>query len=401
MKRSFLLAGCVAASLSLFACGDDSSSAPNNVDRDTIESSNDNDDSSSSSVEESSSSEAPESSSSAPGVRAATMDDFSKHMVIKGLFGKDISFAAGSKHGTFSLWVPGDGYEDAWMVINTDFKDGVINVAGSTVSYATTESGAATDSLVRFAGSKDKLSFIVDEETEKLLCVYNGDTLDVETEKVKVKDKTITSGDSLAGKRLSCDRGDTTDVYSFYDGTYMLSHVVGDSATPHDKWSTGYYDIQRSRLLLLTAYMSKSARALTTLEVSDAYALTTVSGTKTECKMETFKYTNLDASKLAGEWDGTEGDASWTLNLKSDGKFKALSNEGRTDSREGAWDVFGDLLVLEVQGCMDVACLSVVGTVSDFDAAKGFSFKYTASYADDGKTHPGELPYAWKAPQYE
>ena len=57
MKRSFLLAGCVAASLSLFACGDDSSSAPNNVDRDTIESSNDNDDSSSS-VEESSSSEA-------------------------------------------------------------------------------------------------------------------------------------------------------------------------------------------------------------------------------------------------------------------------------------------------------------------------------------------------------
>ena len=116
------------------------------------------------------------------------------------------------------------------MVVNSDFKDGVINIGTSTTSYATTESGATTDSLVRLAGSKDKLSFIVDEEAEKLLCVYNGDTLDVETEKVKVKDKTITSGDSLAGRRLSCDRGDTTDVYSFYDGTYMLSHVVGDSA---------------------------------------------------------------------------------------------------------------------------------------------------------------------------
>jgi len=401
MKRSFLLASCVAASLSLFACGDDSSSAPNNVDRDTIESSNDNDESSSS-VEESSSSEEPESSSSSgPGIRAATMDDFNKHMVIKGLFGKDISFSAGSKHGTFSLWVPGDGYEDAWVVLNTEFKDGVIDFDKSDASYATVENGGASDSLVNLISSKAKLSFILDEEEEKLFCIYKGDTLDVETEKVKVKNNTITSGDSLAGKRLSCKTGDTTDVYSFYDGAYMIRTFVGDSSTAYDKWSTGFYDIQRNRLLMLNKYMSKSARALTTLEVSDTYALTTVSGNKTECKMETFKYTNIDASKLASEWDGTEGDASWTLDLKANGTFKALSNEGRTDSREGDWAVFGDILVLQNKGCLDVACLSIVGTVTDFDAAKGFTFSHTASYPNDEKTHPGELPYAWTAPQYE
>ena len=125
MKRSFLLASCVAASLSLFACGDDSSSSPtNNVDRDTIESSGSGDEDESSSSIESSSSEEESSSSAGPVIRAATLDDLEKNMVIKDMFNKDVNFSTGSKNGVFSLWLPGDSYEAAWVVVHSDFKDG-------------------------------------------------------------------------------------------------------------------------------------------------------------------------------------------------------------------------------------------------------------------------------------
>ena len=128
MKRSFLLASCVAASLSLFACGDDSSSSPtNNVDRDTIESSGSGDEDESSSSIESSSSEEESSSSAGPVIRAATLDDLEKNMVIKDMFNKDVNFSTGSKNGVFSLWLPGDSYEAAWVVVHSDFKDGVID----------------------------------------------------------------------------------------------------------------------------------------------------------------------------------------------------------------------------------------------------------------------------------
>jgi len=224
----------------------------------------------------------------------------------------------------------------------------------------------------------------------------------VATEKVKVKPSTLTSGDSLASKRLVCTSGDTTNTYTFYDGTYLLNQVIGDSGTVTEDWNVGFYDIQRNRLLMMTKFMKKSARSLWTLEVSDDYTISTVSGVKTECKAEGFKPAKVDEAKLAAEWDATdEDDIAWTMNLKDDGKFKILANEGFLENREGEWALFGDVLVLRVLGCMDSGCLSVVGTISDFKADKGFKYEHTESYPDDGKEHPTELPSKWSAAQYE
>ena len=405
MNRSFLLAGCIAASLSLFACGDDSSSSPtNNVDRDSIESSNSNDEDKSSSSIESSSSEEESSSSAGPTIRAATLDDLEKNMVIKGMFKKDINFSTGSKNGVFSFWLPSESYEAGWVVVHSDFEKGVIDFSKSESSYATTKSGSDVESLVALVGSKDKVAFVVEEDGEdsKLFCVYNGDTLNVETEKVKVKPNTLTSGDSLAGKRLICTSGDTTSTFSFYEGTYMLSQAIGDSESVSEDWNVGFYDIQRNRLLMMTKFMKKSARSLWTLEVSDTYTMSTVSGVKTECKTESFKPGKIDEAKLAAEWDAVdENEVSWTMSLKDDGKFKILANEGFHENREGEWALFGDVLVLSVSACMNSSCLSVVGTISEFDADKGFKYDHTASYLDDGKDHPSELPSKWSAAQYE
>ena len=406
MKRSFLLASCVAASLSLFVCGDDSSSSPtNNVDRDTIESSGSGDEDESSSSIESSSSEEESSSSAGPVIRAATLDDLEKNMVIKDMFNKDVNFSTGSKNGVFSLWLPGDSYEAAWVVVHSDFKDGVIDFSNSESSYATTRSGSEVESLIGLVDSKEKIKFIVKEEDEdsKLFCVFKKDTLDVATEKVKVKPKTLTSGDSLASKRLVCTSGDTTSTFSFYDGAYLLKQVVSDSETvTSEDWNVGFYDIQRNRLLLMTKFMKKSARSLWTLEVSDEYTMSTVSGEKTECKAEGFKPGKVDEAKLVAEWDAVdENDVAWTMSLKDDGNFKILANEGFLENREGEWALFGDVLVLHVSACLNKGCLSVVGTVSDFKADKGFKYEHTESYPDDGKDHPTELPSKWSAAQYE
>lgn len=406
MKRSFLLAGCVAASLSLFACGDDSSSSPNNVDRDTIESSGSEDPDSSagkSGDKSSSSAEKPESSSSEDsGNRAATLDDFEKNMVIKGLLKTEINLSVGAKNGVFTLWLPGETVDSAWVVAHSDFKKGVLEINSDNATYATTDEGGTIKSMLKLVTDGAKLSFIVNED-EKLLCVYNGDTLKVETAKVKVKTNVIANGDSLEGKRVSCKRGDTTDVYSFYKGAYVLRNVVkaGADSTLGTSWSTGYYDIQRNKLLLLTKYSPRSVKALVTTELGEDYSMTSLGGNKTECEAEGFKAGKVDASKLATEWDAVVGDVDWSMELKSDGTFKILANEGRKDIRNGDWALFGDVLVLRNRECLDADCItSIMGTVSDFDAKKGFSYVHTKSFPNDDKEHQ-ELPFAWTAPIYE
>ena len=325
-------------------------------------------------------------------------------MIIKGMFKKDVNFSTGSKNGVFSFWLPGESYEAGWVVVHSDFEDGVIDFSNSESSYATTKSGSDVESLVGLANGKDKIKFIVEEEDDvsKVFCIFKDDTLDVATEKVKVKPNTLTSGDSLASKRLVCTSGDTTSTFSFYDGTYLLKQVVKDSETVAEDWNVGFYDIQRNRLLMMTKFMKKSARSLWTLEVSDNYTISTVSGIKTECKAEGFKPGKVDGAKLAAEWDAVdENEVAWTLSLKDDGNFKILANEGFLENREGEWALFGDVLVLSVSACMNSGCLSVAGTVSDFKSDKGFKYEHTDSYPDDGKEHPTELPSKWSAAQYE
>ena len=410
MKHSFLLAFTVAASLSLFACGDDSSSSPNNVDKDTIESSADNGDdpesSGGKSTDSSSSSEedGPDSSSSAEdkdGVRAATIDDLQKNMVIKDLFGTDIVFSAGSKKGLFAFFLPGADYDSAWVVVHSDFKKGTIAFNNSNSSYATIGSDGTVKSMKELVTEKASMSFVVktaDEDTT-LLCVFKGDTLEVQTTKVKVNTNLITDGTSLKGKRLTCKDNDLTNVFSFFDGSYV-KFMVKESDTTH--WNAGYYDILRGKFFALTEHTDSSMAMLLTADLSTSYTMTSASGAKSECTEAEFKYTGIDREKIASEWDTVEGDLSWTMNLKDDGTFAIRANEGRDEIRNGEWSVFGDYMVLQSKECSNVACKpEIIGQVTDFDAAKGFTYSHWPSYPKDGKDNGNELPSKWTAAVYE
>ena len=408
MKHSFLLAFTVAASLSLFACGDDSSSSPNNVDKDTIESSadnGDNPDSSGGKTPDSSSSEEdnPESSSSAEekdGIREATLDDLQKNMVIKDMFGTDIVFSAGSKKGLFAFFLPGEDYDSAWVVVHSDFKKGAIEFNNSNASYATIGSEGTVKSMKELVTEKASMSFIVKnvDEDSTLLCVFKGDTLEVQTTKVKVNATLITDGTSLKGKRLTCKDDNLTNVFSFFDGSYV-KFLVKESDTTH--WNAGYYDILRGKFFALTQHTDSMAMLLTA-DLSTSYTMTSVSGAKSECSDAELKYTGIDSEKIASEWDAVDGELSWTMNLKTDGTFAIRANEGRDEIRNGEWSVFGDYLVLQSKECSNVACKAeIIGQVTDFDAAKGFTYSHWPSYPKDGENNGNELPSKWTAAVYE
>ena len=406
MKHSFLLAFTVAASLSLFACGDDSSSSPNNVDKDSIESSadNDNPDSSDDKTTSSSSAEEPESSSSdekKDGVREATLEDLQKNMTIKDLFGTEITFSAGSKNGLFAFFLPGPDYDSAWVVVYSDFKKGTIEFNSSNASYATIGSEGTVKSMKELVTEKAKMSFVVKtvEEDSTLLCVFKGDTLEVQTTKVKVNTNMISDGTALKGKRLSCKGNNLTEAFSFFDGSFVKFQIK-ESDTTH--WNAGRYDILRGKFMALTLNSDTATAMLTTADLSNSYALTSVSGTKSECSESEFKYTGIDSDKIASEWDASEGDLNWTMNLKDDGTYAIRANEGRTEILNGDWSVFGDYLVLQNRECSNTACKpQIIGQVTDFDAAKGFTYSHWPSFSTDGENKGNELPSEWSAAVYE
>lgn len=401
MKKTFLWAGCLVASLSLFACGDDSSSSPDdNVDREdsklTESSSSVEEEESSSSVEEESSS-----SEEVIKIRAAKLEDFEKNMVLKGLFGKDIYLSTGSKNGMFSLWLPGEVQDSAWVVVRSDFENGEIQFNSDNATVAYIDGKGTIDSLKALVEDKKSITFIVNEEGEEPVLQYfvgKGDTNEVKTSKMKVPDNVLSSAESIVGKTLSCAMDDTTRYYSFYDDSFlMLSVADGDTID----WVAGYFDIQHNKLLMNTKFFKKSASVLYTVEVSPAFELAFTSGLKLSCKSSDFKFENIDFDEIAGEWDATDDGLNWSMDLKEDASFEIKAAEGREDIRRGNWNVLGDILFLKSTTCVDRTCQGIMGKVTKFDAKKGFTYTHTASYPNDGEEHSPELPTEWQLPRYE
>lgn len=427
MKRSFFLAASVAASLSLFGCGDDSSASTDNVDRESADEYCDVDDpdccaeddpdccaeddpdcegsedpadeKSSDSKGKSSSSVADDESSSSEEskTRAATLDDFNKNSVLKGFLGTDIGFSVGAKKGLFTFWLPGPSQDSAWVVAHADFKDGKLKINSDNATLAYVYEKGTVEKMQKMISSGTELTFVVDGE--QLQYSDNGkDFSNVEAAKVKVDENAISSADTLWNKKLTCSVGDTTNSYYFYDGQFMMLSDVDESNV---NWVSGYADIQHSKLLMMTSAFMTSAQGLYTGSVSTDYVLE-ISGKKMECKKTNLEKVSFASKDLVGEWTSVDEDkVSWNLEFKEDGTYSMLAKQGQVEIRNGNWNLVGNIVTLSNEECLDVACLGVYGVISNFKAGSSFEIEHSAVYPDDGEEHPPVFPSTWKAAQYE
>ena len=388
MKKTFgsmFFPATVAALMMFAACGSDDNSS--NVERD---------DGVSSSIEESSSSEASDEKSSsskeadAPkGTREATLDDLEKNMYLGEMFGTDVYLATGSKQGVFSIWIP----DSAWIAVRSDFKNGVLEYGKSNGSYMGTDAKSANE-MQKFFEKSGKLKFIVNEKDQLQVSVNDGDYVDVEKANVTTSTNWLSEASNLQGVKLTCKDGDKTQDYTFYKGRYLVEETKGDSSN----WYAGYYDIQRSQLLMLPVFFENPVASMATAQVSSDFNLTMVMGQKLDCKKKTFKLKELDSKKLEGEWIAPDGGLDWILKLNKDGSYSVVAKSGRQTSleRSGSWTVYGDQLFLQNKKCSDLdECASAVkGTVEGLDPKSGFTYKHN-------DVSSAAFPSDWTVPQYE
>lgn len=396
MKKSFFLAGGFALALFFGACGDDSSSNSNSVDQET--------DVSSSSVGDStdvSSSSAEKTDPTWPeGARAATLDDLKKYYILK-IKGETFHLGTGVKEGMFSLWAIDESEGNthlALLLIATDFKDGVIKMGSSnTMDPLVLDEKLATNKILKdiSKSSKDmELSFIVSDD-KMMYRVDKGDFVEAEVEQLKADQSLVTDASNFDKKRLACTitDNDTTQVFSFYKGRYIMERVVGKDTV---SWNAGYVDTYRGYTFFVSKFATGSDLAMMTRKVTvNMDSIRDYS----KCTKSEFKYTDVDAAKLKGDWATLDKSANtdWELNLKADMQYTLVANAGMNENKTGAWDVYGDVLLLKVEKMLNAAdrkCAnSIKGNVTDV-SEKGFSYNHS------DKCSPA-LPKTWEVPVFE
>ncbi len=389
MKLNYLLAGFVATTLVFSGCSSDSGS-DGGIDREDV--------SSSSSSEQSSSSSKKVSSSSAKkempdGVRAATLDDLSRNMLID-IDGHEIHMAAGSKQGLFSFWLlRGDGKGQAdtgEVVVKSDFADGVIKLTedNATASVITT---LEKDFFLYKMAKKMTIEFTVDSAGTLMYSVDKAKAKEVKSEQVPATQAKIGKYDDMVGKKLTCKSGDTTDVYKFFEGRYVMESTVGKK---NILMVGGFADIHRGTLLLMPEYFSDGVMALYKYSVSSEFNLDSLG-----CTSEEFKFKAIKAKDLADNWYSYDKELKldWNFMLNEDGTYKleAFSNTNE-QGKGGHWDIYGNVLLLRGESCVDPSSCEVLvmGTVEDFEKGKGFTYKHSS-----GEVPP--MPTEWVIQKYE
>ncbi|WP_295683590.1 hypothetical protein [uncultured Fibrobacter sp.] len=386
---NYLLAGFVATTLVFSGCSSDSGS-DGGIDREDV--------SSSSSSEQSSSSSKKVSSSSAKkempdGVRAATLDDLSRNMLID-IDGHEIHMAAGSKQGLFSFWLlRGDGKGQAdtgEVVVKSDFADGVIKLTedNATASVITT---LEKDFFLYKMAKKMTIEFTVDSAGTLMYSVDKAKAKEVKSEQVPATQAKIGKYDDMVGKKLTCKSGDTTDVYKFFEGRYVMESTVGKK---NILMVGGFADIHRGTLLLMPEYFSDGVMALYKYSVSSEFNLDSLG-----CTSEEFKFKAIKAKDLADNWYSYDKELKldWNFMLNEDGTYKleAFSNTNE-QGKGGHWDIYGNVLLLRGESCVDPSSCEVLvmGTVEDFEKGKGFTYKHSS-----GEVPP--MPTEWVIQKYE
>ncbi|MCQ2096368.1 MAG: hypothetical protein MJY87_00290 [Fibrobacter sp.] len=380
-----LLTASLASVLGLTACGD-SSSTSSNVERE--------EDSSSSVVESSSSVE--ESSSSVDeslpkGARVATLEDLQKNVSLGEMFGTTAYLATGAKHDVFSIWVP----DTAWAGFYSEFKDGTITFGNNNGYFAGIDGDKVTEAVGKFWEKGGTLRFIVNEKDKLQYSLNGGDFKDAETAKVAVSGNVLSDGDKLKGLKLQCKNGDAEVRYTFYEGRFLQESEGEDGL----EWNAGYYDIQRSKLLLLPVfYNTKGYVPLSTMAVDADFNITSITGAAYKCTKSSFEFEGVSKDDIAGEWASEKGGLDWMLTLDEDGSYQVQASKvGATEElKSGSWDVYGDLLLLRNRKCLHPEkCVSAVkGVVTMDDKGKGFEYEHS----DPGTP---EVPTTWTEVQYE
>lgn len=389
MKLHYLLAGFVASALVFTGCSSDSGS-DSTIDREDVNSS--------SSVKDESSSSKKVSSSSAKkelpdGIREATLDDLSRNMLLD-IDGHEIHMAAGSKQGLFSFWIlrgEGKGQADTGeVVVKSDFKDGVIvfDKDNATPSVITT---LDKDYFLYKMAKKMTIEFTVDSSGKLMYSVDKDKAKEVKQEQVPATQAKIGKYDDMVGKKLTCKSGDTTDVYKFFEGRYVMESTVGKK---NILMVGGYADIHRGTLLLVPEYFSDGVMALYKYSVSNEFDLDSLG-----CTSENFKFKAVKAKDLVENWYSYDKDLKldWNFVLDEDGTYKleAFSNTNE-QGKGGHWDVYGNVLLLRGESCVDPSACDVLvtGTIEDFEKGKGFTYKHSS-----GEVPP--MPTEWVIQKYE
>lgn len=395
MKKSFFLAGGFALALFFAACGDDSSSN-GSVDQET--------DGSSSSVEDStdvSSSSVEQKDPTWPeGARAATLSDLKKYYILK-VKGETFHLGTGIKEGMFSLWGidETDGNPHlALLLIASDFKDGVIKMGSSnTMDPLVLDEKLATNKILKDINKSTKdmeISFIVKDE-KLMYRIDKGDFAEAEVEQLKADQSLVTDASNFDKKRLACtvSGNDTTQVYSFYKGRYIMERVVGKDTV---SWNAGYVDTYRGYTFFVSKFATGPDLAMMTRQVTAS--MDSIRG-NSKCSKSDFKYTDVDAAKLKGDWATLDKSTNtdWELNLKAANQYSLVANAGMNENKTGTWDVYGDVLLLKVEKLLNAAerkCAnSIKGNVTEV-SEKGFTYNHS------DKCSPA-LPKTWEVPVFE
>lgn len=387
MKNLFVGTGILAMAFAFSACGDSSSSA--STDREDVPESSSVEESSSSVEEVSSSSE---NSNLPKGSREATLEDLGKNMYFDGLLKSKVYLATGSKHDLFSLWVP----DSAWIGVRSEFENGTLVIAKSNAVASVIPGEGVMQSMEKLVEDSTVISFIVNSENKLQYTVDGKEFNDVVDTTVKTQSSVLSSGDSLSGKRLVCDETDSVFIYTFYDGRYIHEKVSGKDTV---SWSAGYYDIQRSKLLMIPTFYIDPVPSMRTATISkEDYTLSFTTGVKAECDVEKFKFETVPFDLMAREWAATKQSVDWELKLGTDGNFELVGMEGidNVELKRGMWNVFGDQLLMLNTGCLDRKKCSkaMKGTVSDFSVKKGFTYNHS-------NTDSPSIPTKWTVPEYE
>lgn len=353
------------STLFLIGCSD---SSPTDPDREDL--------SSSSQIESSSSVKVSSSSidSSIPeGARRATISDLSKNMSLGTLLGADVYMVAGEK-GLFSFWFFKEGgtteaESHGWIVVNSDFENGIIQIESSTAvpAYDTSSVG---DKIVDLVKKSAKISFIVKKDSSVYYSIDDGDYVKASSVQLIASTGYVSKASTLENNQISCKiSADTSFSIEFFsDGRYVRKNTNGSALT----WSAGFYDIHRSNLFLSTSYFYGSALTLYNYKVNSS----SLSLDSYTCTKKTFEKTIWDKEAIAKAWIAQDT-LNWTFVIDKSGSFTLKADRQAEDqeNKTGSWDQFGSYLALNVETCLNPKTCSsaTIGEVADLTET---SFSY-------------------------
>ena len=356
----------------------------------------------------SSSSESPKSSSSEvssssivlpEGTRAAKLSDLQKNHELK-LFDQTVYLSTGSKQGLVALRIP----DELWAVSYTDFANGVISFEKDNTGMQYSETDAAKK-IAEKVNAGFKISFVVkegvnaDEDDVILYSVNGSDFSEAVKASVAVQKGKISKAEVIKDSIYKCTDGDTTRIFRFFDSSYIYETSVGDSV---ENWHAGRYDIQRSTLLMLPVYYSKSSEPVYTYSVGSDNTISLAKDAALNCTVEKKDYEYENPKDFIGNWVAKKEGLDWNFSLKADGTFELSAVEGdkKVESKDGAWEIYGYYLMLRNEHCLqsDKCTKSIHGQLQtgpiDRETGKisGFSFIHF-------DTDTPKIPTSFDAPE--